>query len=79
MNDADSLLAAFESHSVRRIDAILQAGFDIQAPINGMSPVNHLIEMYYRSDEFPACLPLQPSFSSSAPMYMRGRRLMPLD
>ncbi len=58
MNDADSLLAAFESHSVPRIDAILLAGFDVQAPINGKSPVNHLIEMYYRSDDFPACLRL---------------------
>jgi ankyrin repeat protein len=58
MNDADELLAAFECHSVERINAILQAGFDVQAPINGKSPVNHLIEMYFRSDDFPACLRL---------------------
>lgn len=58
MNSVDDLLAAFESHSVQRIKAILDAGFDVQAPINGKTPVNHLIEMYFRSDNFPACLRL---------------------
>lgn len=58
MKSADDLLAAFESHSVERIRAILDTGFDIQAPINGKSPVNHLVEMYFRSDAFSACLRL---------------------
>jgi ankyrin repeat protein len=58
MSSVDEILAAFESHSVQRIRAILDAGFDALAPINGKSPVNHLIEMYFRSDNFPACLRL---------------------
>ena len=54
----DELFAAFESHSVERIDALLERGLDVHAPIDGKTPVNHLIEMYYRSDQFPACLQL---------------------
>lgn len=56
MNSVDDLLAAFESHSADRIAAILDSGLDVRAPINGKSPVNHLIEMYFRSDAFPDCL-----------------------
>ena len=57
MNTAfDDLLVAFESHSVDRIRAILDAGFDPTAPINGKAPVTYLTEMYYRSDRFPDCL-----------------------
>lgn len=55
---ADDLLGAFESHSLEHIRAILDAGFEVNSSINGKSPVNHLIEMYYRSDDFPACLRL---------------------
>ncbi len=59
MNTAfDDLLVAFESHSVDRIRAILDAGFDPTAPINGKAPVTYLTEMYYRSDRFPDCLRL---------------------
>ena len=58
MYTVDDLLAAFESHSVERIRSILDSGFDVHTPINGKSPVNHLIEMYLRSDEFSACLRL---------------------
>ena len=58
MSTINDLLAAFESHSVERIRAILDAGFDVQRPIKGKSPVSHLIEMYYRSDAFPTCLRL---------------------
>jgi ankyrin repeat protein len=58
MNDVDELLAAFESHSVQRISSILEAGFDLSGLIHGKSPVNHFIEMYFRSDNFPDCLRL---------------------
>ena len=52
------LLCAFEVHSVQEIRAILDAGFDVHQPIKGKSIVNSLIEMYSRSDQFPACLRL---------------------
>ena len=50
------LLCAFEEHSVEDIRAILDRGVDVSAPIKGKSLVNHLTEMYFRSDRFPACL-----------------------
>ncbi|MEO8673565.1 MAG: ankyrin repeat domain-containing protein [Tahibacter sp.] len=57
MNTAfDDLLVAFEIHSVERIRAILDAGFDVAKPIDGKTPVTYLVEMYFRSDRFPACL-----------------------
>jgi hypothetical protein len=52
------LLGAFEGHSVKEIRAILKAGFDVRSRIKGKSVVNSLIEMYYRSDDFPDCLRL---------------------
>ena len=52
------LLCAFEGHSVKEIRGILDAGFDLRAPIKGKSVVNSLLEMYSRSDDFPACLRL---------------------
>ena len=51
-------LVACEIHSVVRLRAVLDAGFDVTAPIDGVSPVTTLVEMYYRSDAFPACLAL---------------------
>ncbi len=54
----DEILVAFELHSVERIRAILDTGFDPQAPIQGKAPVQWLTEMYTRSDRFPACLRL---------------------
>lgn len=54
----DDLLAAFESHTVERIRAILDAGISATNPVDGKSPINHLIEMYFRSDRFPDCLRL---------------------
>jgi len=50
------LLAAFESHSVEGIRAILAAGFDVRTQVNGKTPINALIEMYTRSDRFASCL-----------------------
>jgi ankyrin repeat protein len=55
---ADDLLVAFEIHSVERVRAVLDAGLDVTQPVNGKTPATHLIEMYYRSDSFPACLRL---------------------
>lgn len=52
------LLADFETHSVEGIRASLDSGLDARVLIDGKSAVNHLIEMYYRSDRFPACLRL---------------------
>jgi hypothetical protein len=52
------LLIAFELHSVEQIQAVLDAGFDVQSTILGKSPVTWLTEMYSRSDSFPACLKL---------------------
>lgn len=52
------LLVAFELHSVERIREALDAGADPRAPIRGKPPIDWLIEMYTRSDRFPACLRL---------------------
>lgn len=54
----DDLVAAFEGHDVERIQAILDASFDVKAAVDGKTPVSHLVEMYFRSDRFPACLRL---------------------
>lgn len=54
----DELVVAFEVHSVERIRAVLDSGFDVTAPVNGKTPVNTLIEMYLRSDRFADCLRL---------------------
>lgn len=59
MNTAfDDLLAAFETHSVECIRAILDGGLDAKSPVSGKTPITHLIEMYFRSDRFPECLRL---------------------
>lgn len=52
----DDLLVAFETHSVERLRTVLDAGFDVRSPVQGKTPVNWLIEMYFRSDRFPVCL-----------------------
>lgn len=54
----NDLLAAFEVHSVERIRAILDSGFDLGVTVAGKTPINYLIEMYFRSDRFPDCLHL---------------------
>ena len=54
----DELMAAFEIHSPERIAAVLGQGVDVLATIAGKTPVASLIEMYFRSDRFPACLRL---------------------
>jgi hypothetical protein len=54
----DEFLVACELHSVERLRAVLDAGLDPNAPIRGKRPVDWLLEMYTRSDRFPACLRL---------------------
>lgn len=54
----DELLIAFELHSAPRIQAVLEAGVDPSAPIQGKLPVQWLTEMYTRSDGFVECLRL---------------------
>lgn len=54
----ERLLGAFETHDVDAIRVILDAGFDARSNIGGMTAVTHLLEMYFRSDRFPACLKL---------------------
>jgi ankyrin repeat protein len=54
----ERLLGAFEAHDVDGIRAVLDAGFDPRSSIDGTTAVNHLLEMYWRSDGFPACLKL---------------------
>jgi ankyrin repeat protein len=51
-------LVACEVHSPARLRAVLDAGFDVRTPIDGVTPTMTLVEMYYRSDAFPACLRL---------------------
>ena len=40
----DELLVALELHSVERIQALLDAGLDVRAPVRGERPVNWLTE-----------------------------------
>ncbi len=59
MDDATRrLLGAFETHSREGIRTALDSGVDPGGPIDGKLPVDHLVEMYYRSDAFPDCLRL---------------------
>src|SRR5258708_7428115 len=54
----DEFLIACELHSLERLHAVLDAGLDLHAPIKGRTPVETLLEMYLRSDEFAGCLRL---------------------
>ncbi|MEO6597748.1 MAG: ankyrin repeat domain-containing protein [Planctomycetota bacterium] len=54
----DELLTALELHSVARLRAVLDAGFDANAPVRGKPPIDWLVEMYTRSDRFPECVAL---------------------
>ncbi len=55
---AEELLTAFELHSVARIRAVLDGGFDLGTRVRGKSALQWLTEMYTRSDRFPECLRL---------------------
>ena len=54
--ESPDLLIAFELHSPEQIQAALDAGVDVHAPIRGKAPVNWLTEMYSRSANFKKCL-----------------------
>jgi hypothetical protein len=56
MSLESDLLGAFEEHSIQDIRNLLAAGASPTEPINGKLPIVHLIEMYLRSPQFPACL-----------------------
>jgi hypothetical protein len=63
MRDDDSvrdgvLLAAIETHDVAALQAQLDSGRDVRQPVRGKTPVQWLLEMYLRSERFPACLRL---------------------
>lgn len=53
---ATDFLYACELHDAEGIGAALAAGLDPNLPFDGKTPVTWLIEMYTRSDAFPACL-----------------------
>ncbi len=54
----DEFLVAVETHSVDGIEAALDSGLDVEAPVRGRTPVQWLTEMYTRSDRFADCLRL---------------------
>lgn len=52
----DEFLAAIELHATDRLTALLDAGFDVAAPIRGKPATRWLTEMYPRSGRFPELL-----------------------
>lgn len=50
------MVLAFEIHSADRLRSILDAGFDARAPLQGKTPLTHLLEMCFRSDSFAGCV-----------------------
>ena len=63
MNSADpareaAFLVAVETHSVADLRGVLAAGLSATAPLQGKSPLQWLLEMYMRSDQFAACVQL---------------------
>ncbi len=55
---AEDFLVACELHSEAGLRAAFDAGLDPCAPLRGKSPVAWLLDMYTRSERFPACLRL---------------------
>jgi ankyrin repeat protein len=58
MTAEGDLLGAIECHEVADLRALLDAGLDPRGLVRGKTPVQWLLEMYSRSDRFPACLRL---------------------
>jgi ankyrin repeat protein len=56
MTHRETLLNAFEIHSVAMIEDVLSGGVDPNAVIDGKSPLTELVEMYYRSPQFSECV-----------------------
>jgi ankyrin repeat protein len=53
---ATDFFYACELHDADGIAAAIAAGLDPNAPLDGKVPLEWLLEMYTRSDAFPACL-----------------------
>jgi hypothetical protein len=51
-------LTAIECHDLQALRGVLDRGFDARAIVNDRTPVQGLLEMYMRSNRFPACLRL---------------------
>ncbi len=52
----DTLLLGFETHSIEKIQEALSKDLDVNAPIDGKTPLTWLIEMYLRSPKFSDCV-----------------------
>ena len=51
-------LTAIELHAVDQLEAVLNAGLELNAPIRGRLPIDWLLAMYTRSDAMADCLRL---------------------
>lgn len=54
----DQFLEAIETHDVSELATLIDRGVNVQLPIYGVLPVDHLLEMYTRSDQFADCVRL---------------------
>jgi hypothetical protein len=52
----ETLLLGFELHSVEKIQEALTTGIDVNAPIDGKTPLTWLIEMYSRTPRISDCV-----------------------
>jgi Ankyrin repeats (3 copies) len=53
---SDDFVLACELHDSERLAAALDAGLDPNTPFSGKTALTWLLEMYTRSDRFPACV-----------------------
>jgi ankyrin repeat protein len=51
-----TLFLGFETHSTEKIQEALAAGIDVNALIDGKTPLTWLVEMYLRSPKFSDCV-----------------------
>jgi hypothetical protein len=56
MSRDDDLLGAIETHDADALRTLLPARDDARAEVRGRTPLQWLLEMYLRSERFPACL-----------------------
>lgn len=52
----NNLFLGFETHSIEKIKEALAGGIDVNALIDGKTPLTWLIEMYLRSPKFSDCV-----------------------
>jgi hypothetical protein len=52
----ETLFFGFETHSTEKIQEALAAGIDVNALIDGKTPLTWLVEMYLRSPKFSDCI-----------------------